>query len=689
MKIIQNTKLFIVIAIIFLSKSVSAQNSRLAIEKAPAWITPTTIDYNNRHLEQDAEEGYLYVGYEMQVSVAEHSRYYKYAIKILSDAGVQSSSEVSINFDPAYEKIVFHSIHIIREGQTINKLQLSKFKTIQQEKELDKHIYDGSLTALLELDDVRKGDIIESSYTIKGVNPIFNDKYTNTFEMNFGVPVASIYYKLIVPDKRKIMVKNTNINITPAISKIQNATVYEWKEQDINSIHVESRLPEWYNPYAIIRVSEYNNWNEVSTWANALYPRNIKLSPDLQKKINEIKQSNPADEGRTLAALHFVQDNVRYMGIEMGENSHRPNNPNRIFSQRFGDCKDKSYLLVTMLNAMNITANPVLINTTARQRLKEFVPSGDCFDHCTVQVLLKDKTYWFDPTISFQSGTIGRIPYPNYKFGLVITATDTALTPIPFHDTGMSDIEELFSVPDLLGSAHLKVRSRFTGSVADGVRSDFNNTSLYELKSKYKDFYAHFFDKIVADSLIYDNDDITGTFTTTEYYTLNDIWQIKEGKKKLELSSFVINSVMTKPADKSRKMPFSLEYPAHYKEHIELTMPEDWPVTGFNDQVEVPGFKFSAYAGSAGNVVSLNYEYENLKDNVMPEEAPDFFTKFKEADDATNYELTFNINETSSSNNLSEKPSSPSSDSDIFPKLYGLLGLIVIVTFIVKKSKKL
>ncbi|XHR98086.1 hypothetical protein ACFJIV_16335 [Mucilaginibacter sp. UC70_90] len=39
------------------------------------------------------------------------------------------------------------------------------------------------------------------------------------------------------------------------------------------------------------------------------------------------------------------------MGIEIGEYSHRANNPEKVFRQRYGDCKDKSLLLVSMLKA--------------------------------------------------------------------------------------------------------------------------------------------------------------------------------------------------------------------------------------------------------------------------------------------------------------------------------------------------
>ncbi len=668
------------------SVNVKAQNSKLTTEKEPSWVTISQIDYNNKKLAADAEDGYFDLAFEKQVSLAEHARYYKKTIKILSDAGVQNGSEISINFDPGYERLILHSIRIIRDGISINKMQLSKFKIIQQEKELERHLYDGSLTALLVIDDVRKGDIIENSYTIKGFNPIFNDKYSDTYSFNFGVPVGSLYYKLIVPSLRNISIKNGNTTIAPVKTTANGESIYEWKTTDAGALHLEAKTPGWYNPYAEVLISEYQNWNEVSTWASTLFNRNIPLSPELQKKINNIQQSNETNEARAIDALHFVQDNIRYMGIEMGINSHKPGNPNKIFNQRFGDCKDKSYLLVTMLNAMGIPANPVLINTTDKNTILSTLPSASCFDHCTVQAVIGNQMFWFDPTISFQRGNLRDISYPDYEAGLVVNDTTKSLTSIPSHEKGHTEVKEFFDIPDMSGLAHFKVVTRLTGFFADDARSDYDNNSLYQMKNKYKDFYAYYFDKIVADSLVYQNDDTTGVFTITEYYTIKDIWKTEDGIKKFPVSSYVINSVMTQPADKSRSMPFSLAYPANYSEHIEIDLPEDWSVKGFDDSIACTAFIFSAKLRSVRNHVFLDYEYESLKDNVIPDEAAIFFRKYKEARDATGFELTLNPGNTNAYDSRS-KVSSFAGQS-IFPKLYLLLAIAVIITFLIKRQKQ-
>ncbi|HEX8278038.1 MAG TPA: DUF3857 domain-containing transglutaminase family protein, partial [Segetibacter sp.] len=349
--------------LIFFVINSNAQNNKLTVEKEPGWVTINSINYNTHNQDDDAEDGYLDLAYEKQVSLIEKAKYYKKISKILSESGVENNSSISIDFDPSYERLLLHKIRIIRDGVSIDKLKLSKFKTIQQENDLSSHLYNGTLTALLLLEDVRKGDIIEYSYTLRGLNPIFNNKYCDVFDTRFLVPVSNLYYRVVTTKDRKINIKSTDPAIFETTTVTQHGVEHEWKITEVKPLRVDKRIPSWFDPFPVIFISEYNSWNEVSAWASSLFPVKVDLSPILKTKIDAIRRNNSSKEAQTLEALRFVQDEVRYMGIEMGVGSHKPGDPNKIFSQRFGDCKDKSYLLVTMLMELGIEAYPILINT--------------------------------------------------------------------------------------------------------------------------------------------------------------------------------------------------------------------------------------------------------------------------------------------------------------------------------------
>ena len=651
------------------------------VEKQPGWISSTQVSYTDTQMDQEAEDGYVNVDFEKQVCLDQQAVYYKKVTRILSEAGVQNNAQISVSYDPSYQQLVFHTLRIIRNGSAIDKLQISKFKTVQQEKELNRFIYNGKLTAVLILDDVRKGDVIEYSYTIKGFNPIFAGKYADNYDVQFGVPVYHLLYKLIVPSGRTITIKNSLTDIRPAISSADAETSYEWSVSNVNPVHAETDLPGWYNPYATVMVSEYKNWKEVNDWALGLFPA-AGLSPALEKKVNDIKSICSTPEERTLAALRFVQDDIRYMGIEKGVNTHKPHTPSEIFAQRFGDCKDKTYLLCTMLHAMGITADPVLINTDDKKTILNWLPASNAFDHATVHVIINGKTYWFDPTISNQRGDISHISFPDYQVGLVLTTGTTALTNIPLQDKGRVEVKEVFHARDKNGPARLVVTSTYTGSFADDLRSDYKANSLYELKKSSLNFYAAWFGRISMDSLAYAEDEATGAFITKEYYKIDSFWINDKGTHDITFEPYVISSIIKKPKDRKRAMPYALDFPAVYHEEIEVDLPYEYNAEEFAKNVKTDAFNLSYHYASSGSKLLLDYKYNSNKDHVIPADTDSFLPKHDDANESIAYTL--------GPDNTESVRSTPVDFSfhSGYEVLYIILGACVGITYWIKKKKK-
>ena len=607
----------------------------------PAWVTINKLDYTDTKLDREAEDGYIDVAFEKQVSLQYQCVYIRHSYRIISEAGVQNRSQISVDFDPSYQLLIFHTINIIRNGQVINKLNLDKIKTIHQETELSDFVYNGTLQALLFVDDVRKGDVLEYSFTLKGFNPVFGNKYSDEFTTAFPSPIYNLYYKIVVPRGRIINVKNSIESLTPDLQVTATGSTYAWKKLAVAPVHPEDHLPSWYNPYPVVMVTEFNNWKEVNNWALSLFPKNITLSKELKQKIEEIKAAYKTDEGRTCAALRFVQDDIRYMGIEMGVHSHKPGEPNKIFNQRFGDCKEKSYLLCAMLQAMGIQANPVLISTDDKRALNDELPTPNDFDHLTVRAQVNGNYHWFDATIAYQRGKLDDIYYPDYQYGLVITDTTTALTAITPHAMGSENIREVFDVKDMGGNATLQVKTVYTGSFADAERSSFNNNSNYDMQQQVRKFYAYYFEKIKIDSLTYTDNDSTGAFATTEYYTLKDFWANEKGVKKSTLSPFVISGLIKKPADQIRSMPFAIDYNGKYHEEVMVNLPEKWDIDTTSFNVSTPSFAYNGKFSTWQNQVKMVYNFETFKDNVAPGETDDYLANIKTATDVENYKLSY------------------------------------------------
>ena len=153
--------------------------------------------------------------------------------------------------------------------------------------------------------------------------------------------------------------------------------------------------------------------------------------------------SNPVDKIKAMAV--FVQHDVRYVEIKIGIGGFQPHTAQDVFSNRYGDCKDKVTLLSAMLQAIGVDSYYVLINTT-RGVIRPSVPSL-AFDHAILAVRLPrdaseaslyatlddaqlGRILFFDPTDEITP--FGFLPSSlQADYGLVVTENGGWLVQLP------------------------------------------------------------------------------------------------------------------------------------------------------------------------------------------------------------------------------------------------------------------
>ena len=147
-------------------------HSQVTIEKEPNWIVQETYHTDPEIPENGVSGGAQFLLFTEQVNVDREEVYFKSVGKAIDYSGIQNISNVSAEYDPSYQKLRFHSVAVVRDGKTINRLNMRDIQTARRETNSESFIYDGTITAFMNIPDVRIGDITIFSYSIKGFNPI-------------------------------------------------------------------------------------------------------------------------------------------------------------------------------------------------------------------------------------------------------------------------------------------------------------------------------------------------------------------------------------------------------------------------------------------------------------------------------------------------------------------------------------
>ncbi len=670
--------------------------AQINTSQTPHWVAPETYEVNPEIDLNEISYGLLTLLSDEQIHIPNKERYIRFVRKITDNVGVQDGSSISINYDPSYQKLYLHNIIVIRNGKSINKLNVNDFQTIRQESNAESYIYDGSLNAIANLADIRNGDILDVSYTVKGFNPIHGNHFSGGTTLDDYQPVGKINYRLI--SNKTLNYKVLNTDAKPKIGTFQEFKTYHWQSTNTEAPVFEDNMPNWYLPYQNLFVTDFESWNDVVNWALGIYEDNLSVSSELQAKIDQIYTTFETEGERISATLKFVQNEIRYLGLESGIGAYKPFSPNKVLEQRFGDCKDKSWLMVTMLRRMGIEAYPVLINSMYGESLHEFLPSPKVFDHVVVNVVdSEDNALFYDPTISNQFGSYKSVSFPNYGKALVIKNGVNALENIVSKSEDLIEVFDTFNLPTVGGPATLNVMTVYRDAEADAMRARYKSSSLSSISKDFKSYYDNLYDGVeVLEDPVFDDDSLSNKILVEESYKINNPWKPMLGDEKnitVEFSPYSIWDVFMLPSDKARETPFALYYPTHKKHQITVKLPQRWRLSNDNSTITSKSFDYSMKSkmNPSKDILYLNYEYQNKNSYVAPEDFEDYFTKSKEAEQILAYYIYIPKSEANAGNFDSPVLSDEavSSITNAFYWAFGFVLLIILglVGYIIKTNK--
>lgn len=546
--------------------------------------------------------------------------YHRTVRKVLSPSGVQNASELTLDFDPSFEKLVIHEIALVRRGTRIDALDADDIRVIEKEEDSDERIYDGERTALIFIKDVRPGDVIDYSWSVDGANPILGGRYTDHYSLSSSVPTRLIRHRLLWNASRDLRWRGDN----PAITRNGDAMTLIWQAENVKALDVEDSVPSWFEPWDTVQVSEFATWNEVAKWADAMFRLDARSTVEVKALAAKITAEHPTRDARITAAIRFVQDDVRYLGIEMGRNSHEPHQPWETLESRWGDCKDKTLLLVALLRELGLQAWPALVNTRLQHRLEERLPSPFLFDHVIAQVVEGNRTYWVDGTISEQGGTLATIETPSDGRALIVRPETTALTGVDVATKGATRIHHTYTTEGSDKPVRLEVKSTYSGGDADSMRSELSSMSLDDLAQERINSLAADQPKIEkAGALSVDDDRLRNVITITEHYRIPELW--KDGY--WTWYPRVLDSHLLRPETMIRSMPLSFPHPLDVQQVATFQFAKDVSVEKSTSVTDTPALRYEYDVDSNGGTITIRQRLRSVRDSIDVKDVADHLTK--------------------------------------------------------------
>lgn len=619
------------------------------IGSTPAWVQPVSLGVAP-HPQADAANVAYGLRYDLiddQVRLAANSRarFHHVISEAVTDKGIDELSHREIEVDPTWEALAITQMDVIRDGRRVSRLHDMQVKVLQRERDLESRIYDGRKQVALDLPDIRVGDIVEFAYVRSGMNPVFQGHHAGDFDMQWQVPVAHLHRRLSTAAGLGIVTKQLSGAAAPQLSQADGFDERTWDMHDVPALRAEANVPHAFDPYPWVEWSDFASWGDVARWAERLYVVPAHPSAALQDAVDTIAQRTTPDDERVVAVLRLVQQQVRYLGVEIGAGTHAPTAPDAVWARRWGDCKEKALLMVTLLRSLGIAASPALVNTDRRDAIAQDLPNAGSFDHVIVRVHVHGQDWWLDPTRAPQQGTLATVTQPDYARALVLDGRATALASMPSHTVAAHSREVAIEVDSRAGfdqPVKYDVRTTYRGFSADMMRDDLGNGERGELQRRYLNFYATSYPGIrVAAPFDVQDDTRANTVVVTEHYTVKDFWPDDgKGARLARFHAPEIDNELKTPDEPIRTMPLALHGPQSLREHLHVQLPAAWPDRGYDRAVVDGAFKLSKAVRVHDRELTTDYVLEIPKDQVDAAAVSAFAANIGKAQDLTGYSLS-------------------------------------------------
>lgn len=452
----------------------------------------------------------------------------------------------------------------------------------------NEELYSDSKMIRFAFPSLKKNSIIEYTYSITKDQAFLKDKWSI---QDFS-PKLINKYRMVVP----IAIVTPKVQggwgwdwrysffncdrIEPVSYKGTNGTIaFEWVLKDIPGFEEEPGMPAPLNYLEYVKFAPhtFGNWNDVSNWYyKKQFEPVISISSAIKEKAGELTKNCSSELQKIDSVYKFVQK-MRYISINIDNSGYIPHSPESILEHGYGDCKDKSLLLLCLLRSLGIKTEPVLVKTNDYGFLN---PSFPCwsFNHMIVRVTLSSGAkYWLDGTSEFS--VLGDLPAMDEGTNALVLHEDGTSSIEKIPESSAADNTESYSINlDLLNKKDgvFNISIKYTGELNSEHRYFFKDNTNEEIVKHCKSLVANdFLNAEFSNCKVTYIDGINASTILSFDVNVHNLIQQQQDISLLNYNPFSIISNLKWLVKDKRQYPLYFSYPSKIIKDIKIKMPDD------------------------------------------------------------------------------------------------------------------
>ncbi len=456
------------------------------------------------------------------------------------------------------------------------------------------------------------------------------------------IPTLKSTYKIINEERVKFDYYPINIDVLPEVENMGDDEISIWEMKNIPKFEKEEYMPPE-NDYRMkilfkplkFNLEDYygssNDWKNYGMFYNLLTDGRYEL-PEKAKQEIESLTKNVNNKKELVEILYkYLQNKNRYVDIEMGINGWQPQKAKDVYFNRYGDCKDLSTYMISILRHSGIEAYPALALSRNRGKLVDEFPMSQ-FNHCITMAIVETDTIWLECTASYTD--LDDTPYNIENItALVVNNEGGVLVKTPQKSAVKNMAKSIISA-NLMSNGTLKY------SADINLTGNQKNYFKYILSSRNEKEDKEFVQGILNDyypNVYVDNYTVCNTDESKLEYGLGINGEYKKfiptAGKRIFINPAIYNrkllSALPKEKPEERKFPVYYLYPFVDLDSVNISLPEGFNLESIPKSISIEN-NFAKYNSKylfENDTIKYSRYYE-IKRNLIPVENYEEYLEF-------------------------------------------------------------
>jgi transglutaminase-like putative cysteine protease len=402
---------------------------------------------------------------------AVHTRYLVY--KVLSQRGAEGWDAVAVRWEPWNDDKPIIRARVITRDNAVHVLDAKTISDGPAGEESEK-LYSDRRVLRAPLPAIAPGSVVEEEEVIKERAPLFGAGVVSADYFGRNAPVQQVRLVLDAPVGLSLQYRTLLLpELKPTRSESNGRVRLVFEQGPMEALeNAESYLPSDSPDYPQIVFATGRSWQTVAESYGKVVDKQIDLK-DVESLVKKLVAGKSSRGEKAAAILQFLNREVRYTGVEFGDSAIVPHVPAETLKHKYGDCKDKSTLLVAMLRAAGMPAYVALLNAGRRQEVEKELPGLGPFDHAIVYAP-GTPDFWIDATDEY--ARLGQLPEAD-QGRLALVAREST--------------KELVRIPEASSQENLIAENREFYLAENGPARIVEKTEARGVfESEYRSFYA-------------------------------------------------------------------------------------------------------------------------------------------------------------------------------------------------------